>query len=268
MLEKHMANLTGILGSMLATGMGGRSRRGPSFASSPFGMAGGSAMGMSRGGGGFKQAAGLGALGYLAYKAYQEYQRNNPSGSGPSGSGPSGSGSSGSGSSGEGLGGILGGVLGGSTSAPSQARAQAPGGGSSLGDRIAGMLRPEQQQPEPPPEAALDDRKALLLIRAMIAAAAADGQIDADERARILSNLDQAGADAEDHRFVEKELAAPQPIDGLLKEVQDQETAEQVYLASEMAIEVDSPAERSYLQYLAARLNLDPDRVAALNKVV
>jgi uncharacterized membrane protein YebE (DUF533 family) len=259
MLEKHMANLTGILGTMLATGMGGRSRRGPSFASSPFGMAGGSAMGMSRGGGGFKQAAGLGALGYLAYKAYQDYQRNNPSGAGSSGSRPSGSGSSGGG-----LGGILGGVLGGSTATPSQAR----GGGSSLGDRIAGMLRPEQQQPEPPPEAALDDRKALLLIRSMIAAAAADGQIDANERARILSNLDQAGADAEDHRFVEKELAAPQPIDSLLKEVQDQETAEQVYLASEMAIEVDSPAERSYLQYLAARLNLDPDRVAALNKVV
>lgn len=249
-----MANLAGILGTMLATGMGGRSRRGPSFASSPFGMAGGSAMGMSRGGGGFKQAAGLGALGYLAYKAYQEYQRNNPSGAG----------SSGAGTSGGGLGGMLGGAMGGSTAAPSQAR----GGGTSLGDRIAGMLRPEQQQPEPPPEATLDDRKALLLIRAMIAAAAADGQIDAAERARILSNLDQAGADAEDHRFVEKELAAPQSIDSLLKEVQDQETAEQVYLASEMAIEVDSTAERSYLQYLAARLNLDPDRVAALNKVV
>lgn len=239
-----MANLAGILGTMLATGMGGRSRRGPSFASSPFGMAG-PAAGMARSGGGFKQAAGIGALGYLAYKAYQEYQRNNPGGFGSAGTGTAGTGAAGT-----------------------AGQPRPADGGQSLGDRIAGMLRPERE-PEraPEPEATLDDRKALLLIRAMIAAAAADGEIDAAERGRILSNLDQAGADADDHRFVEQELAAPQSLDTLIGEVRDQETAEQVYLASEMAIEVDSPAERSYLQYLAARLNLDPARVEALNKM-
>ena len=130
------------------------------------------------------------------------------------------------------------------------------------------MLRPESEPPPEPQEVRLDDRKALLLIRAMIAAAAADGRIDDEERGRILFSLEQAGADAEDRRFVEQELAAPKPLDALLGEVRDQETAEQVYLASEMAIEIDSAAERSYLQYLAARLNLDPERVAALNKVV
>lgn len=234
-----MANLTGILGSMLATGMGGRSRRGPGFASAPFGMA----PAVSRGGGGFKQVAGLGALGYLAYKAYQEYQRNNPPGSGSRG-------------------GRAEGV------APPPAATGASAGGGSLGDRIAGMLRPESEPPPEPQEVRLDDRKALLLIRAMIAAAAADGRIDDEERGRILFSLEQAGADAEDRRFVEQELAAPKPLDALLGEVRDQETAEQVYLASEMAIEIDSAAERSYLQYLAARLNLDPERVAALNKVV
>ena len=114
----------------------------------------------------------------------------------------------------------------------------------------------------------MGDQKALLLIRAMIAAANADGQITAVERQRILGKLDEAGADVEDRRIVEQELQQPRSLDALLRDVTDPETAEQVYLASEMAIDAGSPAEKSYLQYLAARLNLPEDRVQEMNRIV
>ncbi|HSK38300.1 MAG TPA: tellurite resistance TerB family protein [Arenibaculum sp.] len=273
-----MANLTRVLGTMLATGMAGRSRRGPSFASSPFGMGGmgGMATGMSaggrRGGMDMKQMAGLGALGYLAYKAYQDHQRNTAGqtagsrGSGSSSGTPGGAG----GGAGGGIGGMLGSILGGGQTAPGGGQA---GSGGSLGERLSDMFRPQQrQEPQEPeadayPEVAMEDQRALLLIRAMIAAANADGEISPDERQRILDKLDQAGAGPEEHRIIERELANPPSTDALVREVHDQETAEQVYLASVIAMEPDTQAERSYLQYLAARLNLNPQRAEELHDV-
>jgi uncharacterized membrane protein YebE (DUF533 family) len=118
------------------------------------------------------------------------------------------------------------------------------------------------------PDVAMEDQQALLLIRAMIAAANADGEISPDERQRILGKLDEAGAGPDERRLVEKELANPMSTDTLVREVRDQQTAEQVYLASALAIEPDTQAERSYLQYLAARLNLDPQRAQELHKIV
>lgn len=235
-----MANLSGLLGTLLATGMAGRSRRGPAFGSQPFDMLSrGAAGGTPRAGltgSGIGKAAGLASLGFLAYKAYQDYQRNNPSSLQPGRS--------------DGMSGETG-----------VTRPQARESGQSLGDRLAGMLKPDQQAQ---PEAALGDEKALLLIRAMVAAAAADSHISADERERILSRIDEAGASPEDRRLLENELAAPWPIDALVQQVRDQETAEQVYLASAMAIEPDTPAERTYLQDLAARLSLDPQRAQSM----
>jgi uncharacterized membrane protein YebE (DUF533 family) len=255
-----MANLQNILGTMLATGMGGRSSRGPAFA------AGNSS------GAGFRNAAGLASLGYLAYKAFQERQRNmQPSSTqAPAGEAPSG-GIFGSG----GLGGLGGAIFGGGaapgTPAPASAT-QHGGGGASLGERLIDALKPHEQPAAPAavPAAAdaMEDHKALLLIRAMIAAANADGQITAVERQRILSKVEEAGADADDRRIIEQELQQPRSLDALLRDVTDPETAEQVYLASEMAIDAGSSAEKTYLQYLAARLNLPQDRVQELNRIV
>src|SRR4051812_15126391 len=105
-----MADLTGVLGTMLATGMGGRSSRGPAFSASPFGMGGGGGGGMD-----FKNVAGLGALGYLAYKAFQERQQN--------------IGAQGSGSSTGTGGGIFGGLFGGGEGEAAPAQGQPPNGG-------------------------------------------------------------------------------------------------------------------------------------------
>ena len=251
-----MANLQNILGTMLATGMGGRSSRGPSFAS-------GNTSGM-----GIGNAAGLASLGYLAYKAWQERQRNmQPT----STQAPAGDTSTGGIFGGGGLGGLGGTIFGGGAAPGTAAPASsAPGGGSrpSLGERLIDALKQHEQPAAQAAAESMEDQKALLLIRAMIAAANADGQITAVERQRILGKLDEAGADADDRRIVEQELQQPRSIDALLRDVIDPETAEQVYLASEMAIDAGSPAEKTYLQYLAARLNLPADRVQELNRIV
>ena len=265
-----MANLQNILGTMLATGMGGRSRRGPSFAAG------------NASGGGFRNAAGLASLGYLAYKAWQERQQNlgpssgqTPAGTASAGTASSGGifGSGGLGSIGESI--FGGGAASGAGSISTSARSPAsrsssprPGGGPTLGERLAASLKPHEQPEAQAAAETMGDQKALLLIRAMIAAANADGQITAVERQRILSKLDEAGAAADDRRIVEQELQQPRSLDALLRDVTDPETAEQVYLASEMAIDAGSPAEKSYLQYLAARLNLPEDRVQEMNRIV
>jgi len=259
-----MANLQNILGTMLATGMGGRSRRGPSFAAG------------NTSGGGFRNAAGLASLGYLAYKAWQERQQNLGPSSGQTSAGTaSGGGIFGSG----GLGSIGESIFGGggapstAPNAPAPVPPPAPSkpratGGPSLGERLAASLKPHEQPEAQAMAETMGDQKALLLIRAMIAAANADGQITAVERQRILSKLDEAGAEPDDRRIVEQELQQPRSLDALLRDVTDPETAEQVYLASEMAIDAGSPAEKSYLQYLAARLNLPDDRVQEMNRIV
>jgi len=243
---------------MLATGMGGRSSRGPAFSASPFGMGGGGGGGMD-----FKNVAGLGALGYLAYKAFQERQQNIGAQDAGSSSGTGGGIFGGLFGGGQGGGGQVGGGLGG----PAQGQ---PGGGGSLSDRLSSIFSSQQREtPETSayPDVAMEDQRALLLIRAMIAAANADGEISPEERQNITRKLDEAGAGEDERRLVERELASPMSTDALVREVHDEQTAEQVYLASALAIEPDTEAERSYLQYLAARLKLDPQRAQELHRV-
>jgi uncharacterized membrane protein YebE (DUF533 family) len=229
--ERTMADLQRLLGGMLASGMGGRSRRGPAFAASPF-------LGSrhSSGLGSFQKTAGLGALAYLGYKAYQEYQKNNP------------------GAARAGTGGTAAG--GGTASRDS---------GPSLGERLGSLLGTGgEPQPEPEP-ATLGDAQAMLLIRAMIAAANADGEITPDERQRITGKLDQAGAGADERAVLERELESPRSVDQIVRDVRDPETAEQVYLASRIAMSPDTSAEKAYLDFLAARLEIPADRLTELN---
>ncbi|HEX6142928.1 MAG TPA: DUF533 domain-containing protein [Geminicoccaceae bacterium] len=236
-----MADLQRLLGGMLASGMGGRSRRGPAFASSSF-------MGSSSGGlGSFRKTAGLGALAYLGYKAYQEYQKNSQASAGAAG------------------------APGTPTGAARPAGGAAPreGGGPSLGERLGGILGMggSKPQPEPEPEpASLGDEQAMLLIRAMIAAANADGEISPEERRTISAKLDQAGAGPEERAVLQQELERPRSVDQIAREVHDQDTAEQVYLASRLAMNPDTAAEKAYLDYLGSRLNIPADRLEELNR--
>lgn len=242
-----MANLQRMLGALLASRMGGRGgMKGALGSAAALGALGGGRRGAGIGSG-LAGKAGLAALGYLAYRAYQDSQQNRqqagtrPENQGQSGSGP--------------LGGLLDSLMGGGQSG------QAAGSGPSLVERIGSVLNPSSNEPVPD-ETAVSDNKALLLIRAMIAAANSDGNISPDERARIITKLNEAGADDDDRRLIESELKNPKPLDGLLREVRDPETAQQFYLASRAAVDGSSEVQKSYLSYLRQRLNLAEDDVA------
>ncbi len=121
-------------------------------------------------------------------------------------------------------------------------------------------VRPPQTAEE---EAELQDT-ALLVIRAMVNAAKADGQIDGGEMSRIMGKLKEAGTDDEAQKFMISEMQKPFDADGLIRDVNKlgkPEVAIEVYAASLLAIEVDTPAEREYLARLASELRIPADAV-------
>ncbi|UCF92677.1 MAG: tellurite resistance TerB family protein [Desulfobacterales bacterium] len=124
--------------------------------------------------------------------------------------------------------------------------------------------------PPPPaagrPAAADTSGDAVLLIRAMIAAANADGTMDEEERGRILNRLKEVQLTPEEHAFIVQELLSPCDLDTIVKAVTSPETARQVYAVSLMAIEVDTDAERRYIQGLSRRLGLDADAVSEIQR--
>ncbi|HEY0274509.1 MAG TPA: DUF533 domain-containing protein [Paenirhodobacter sp.] len=107
------------------------------------------------------------------------------------------------------------------------------------------------------------EEQAKLMIRAMIQAAKADGEVDADERAKIMDHLGDASE--EELAFVNAELDAPVDVAALAASVQDSAKA-QVYSSALMAITVDSDAEKQYLAQLASALGLDPAKVAEIHQ--
>ncbi|MFO1076009.1 MAG: tellurite resistance TerB family protein [Geminicoccaceae bacterium] len=122
--------------------------------------------------------------------------------------------------------------------------------------------------PETPGEEAILASKATIILQAMISAAKADGQIDGGEVQRILGKVQEGGADTDAIAFLQQEMKKPLDLDALVAQVSDPTLAAEVYAASLMAIEVDTPQERAYLQELARGLRLDPLVVAELHRAV
>ena len=100
------------------------------------------------------------------------------------------------------------------------------------------------------------EANAKLMIRAMIQAAKADGEIDADERAKIMEHLGEASAD--ERAFIEAELAAPVDPMALAKDTGEQMGA-QIYAAALMTMRVDKVSEVEYLNQLANGLGLSSE---------
>ena len=118
--------------------------------------------------------------------------------------------------------------------------------------------------PAPGDEAAAD-ALGKALVRAMIAAAKADGKIDATEKQRIFERLEGMNLSAADKAFVFDELSAPLDINAVVAGADTPEHAAEIYAASLVAIEAETPAEKAYLQILAARLGLDPGLVTEIH---
>lgn len=131
-----------------------------------------------------------------------------------------------------------------------------PGGGVPAG------LKPAQT----PQESEELEGTAALVVRAMITAAKSDGQIDQQEMERILGKLRDSGADADTRRWVLDELAKPMDLDGLIADIPNLETAAEVYAASLLVLEVDTPQERDYLAQLATRTGLNPNTVRYIHQ--
>ena len=107
-----------------------------------------------------------------------------------------------------------------------------------------------------------------LCLRGMIEAVKADGEISQDEVQRIVGKLQEGGITAEEKQFVEQEMRKPQDVAGLVSAIPNQQVGVQVYAAALMAISVDTPAERNFLQRLASGVGLDREAVAQLHRMV
>lgn len=128
---------------------------------------------------------------------------------------------------------------------------------------IAGLRKPANTQEEQQVQ-----DMATLTLRAMINAAKADGEIDEQETQRIVGKLKEDGVTTDEQRFVIEEMRKPLDIDSIVRAVPNQQAGAQLYVASLLAIEVDTPAEERYMQDLAAKLHLDDNVVRYLHSSV
>jgi uncharacterized membrane protein YebE (DUF533 family) len=126
---------------------------------------------------------------------------------------------------------------------------------------MAGMRPPQTPQER---QQVMD--VATLTLKAMLNAAKADGQIDDQEKERLLGKLKEGGISPEEQRFINEEIQRPIDIDALVRAVPNEQVGAQIYAASLMAIAVDTDAERRYLGDLASKLRLDPNAVTYLHK--
>ncbi len=114
----------------------------------------------------------------------------------------------------------------------------------------------------PPTQAKALDSLGRVLLQAMIAAARADGKLDGDERRALFEHVARLDLPEEERADLYAALERPVDVQTLVAVATSQERAVEIYAASLLAIEVDTPAERDYLAMLAAALGL-PDALVA-----
>ncbi len=187
------------------------------------------------------------------------------------------------GASSGGMGDLLGGLLGGGGASSSSAGGMADilggllGGagsqsGGGLGDLLGAAMKQFGAAPpgmrlaeiEPRIEPEQANEQATIMIRAMINAAKADGRVDDEEQRHIIEGL---GDDItpDEVAFVQDELAAAVDVDAFVRSVPRGMEA-QVYLASLMAIDLDTNPEAQYLHQLAQGMGLNPSEVNGLHE--
>jgi uncharacterized membrane protein YebE (DUF533 family) len=252
-----------LLGQVIASQIGGSRAGGGAFGSGHGGqgfggggaLAGGLAsllLGSKSGrnmGGSATKLGGLALVGSLAYDAFRKYQ----------------AGATANLTGGPAAGGVSSGGGFAQTSGQDFAGAHIGGGQPSTPWSAA---PPPAGTPFNPHEDAEQQQLARSLLGAMIAAAKADGQIDATEQANIFGALDRYELNEEDKAFVLDAMRAPPDVDTVARFARNPEEAAEIYAASLLAIDVDTPAERGYLGLLASRLKLDPTLVSQLHRTI
>jgi uncharacterized membrane protein YebE (DUF533 family) len=102
------------------------------------------------------------------------------------------------------------------------------------------------------------NERAKASLVAMIAAAKADGHIDNSEQQRIRGRMSDLVDDGEAKTFLLDEMMAPNDMERVAALATTPERAMEIYTASCIAIDLDHPEERAWLDKLATRLKLDP----------
>ncbi|MDA8870238.1 tellurite resistance TerB family protein [Rhizobiaceae bacterium] len=128
---------------------------------------------------------------------------------------------------------------------------------------------PAPVAPQPLALEAPDERAVpfqLMLVKAMIVASNADGHIDAEERASIQQALQQLPMEADHKALMLDTMFDPPSVRTIAGAADTMEQASAIYLASRMAIDPDHPAERAYLDNLAAAMALPDDLVRTIEE--
>ncbi|MCB1785943.1 MAG: tellurite resistance TerB family protein [Gammaproteobacteria bacterium] len=121
------------------------------------------------------------------------------------------------------------------------------------GDLPLGLKPPANREQEQALE-----KTAELVLKGMINAAKSDGEISREEAQKIVGKLRESGLDDDAQQWVLAEMRRPLDLREFVAEIPNEEVAAQVYAASLLAIEVDTAAERQYLEQLAERTGLHP----------
>lgn len=276
-------NLGNILGQILQQGMGqqGRSRLDHAMGAGGIGdVLGGILGGQAAGGTGGSAGGGLGDLlgGVLGGG------RGGSAAGGMGGLGEIFGGALGGGrsTSGGGLGDLLGGLLGGSAGGGTGTRSGGGNAGMAIlatiamaalknwtdGRRAQAAMAPDTAGfAAPELETMTEPATAELIVRAMISAAKADGEVSEDEIQRIVGRIGTDGLSEEEKQFMIAELRRPLDLAALVAEVPNEMVAVEVYAASLLAIELDTPAEAAYLRQLAQALRLDGATLSRLHEI-
>lgn len=217
----------------------------------------------SLGGGGTGQGGGLGdLLGQLTGSGRAPSQPEPQQGGGLGDLLGQLTGASGSGrgaTQGGGLGDLLGQLTGGGTGGGTGG-ASGGGLGDLLGAILGGTAGGAAQAPAPTSRD--ENLAAALILRAMIQAVKADGELDREERQKLMKHAE--GASQQEIAFINAELEHKISALELARQVPDGMEA-QVYLMSLLAINLDNQNEAKYLDGLGKALSLEPREINALH---
>lgn len=131
-----------------------------------------------------------------------------------------------------------------------------------LAGGLAGGTIGAATAPRTLPEPRAETLEAAVLLRCMVQAAKCDGDLGADEKAKLMEAMGEAEKAEID--FVNKELSAPVDVDALARQIPNG-MEEKAYLVSLMAINLDQQNEAEYLHRLATALELSQDDVNKLH---
>lgn len=110
----------------------------------------------------------------------------------------------------------------------------------------------------PAPGALTHEDLACRMIQVMIAAASADGTLDAQEEKVILDKLRDIELSQEEKMFMLEELHHPKDIPTLTRGIDNPASAKVMYMLAVAAIDIDTEAERNWLDELARGLAISP----------